>query len=52
MSEPITGPDGKKWTRSRDGRELVCEDGRKVIGNAQMTDEYLMSIAYMEEPAE
>ena len=47
--ETITGPDGRKWTRSPDGRELVCEDGVKVIGNPEMTTEYLLSVAYLSE---
>jgi len=49
MSQTITGPDGRKWTRSQDGRELVCEDGSKVIGIPEMTDEYLLSLAYLTE---
>ena len=34
------------WTRSADGSTITCEDGRMVIGNAEMTDEYLVSVAY------
>ncbi len=41
----IKDPQGKNWTRSKDGIELVCEDGRKVLGNAEMSDEYLLSVA-------
>ena len=47
--ETITGPDGRKWTRSTDRRELVCEDGSKVIGIPEMTTEYLLSVAYPQE---
>lgn len=46
-SETVTGPDGRKWTRSEDGRELVCEDGSKVIGIREMPTQYLLSLAYM-----
>jgi hypothetical protein len=49
MSQTITGPDGRKWTRSADGCELVCEDGSKVIGIPEMTTEHLLSVAYMTE---
>jgi hypothetical protein len=44
----IIDPQGKHWNRSEDRSELVCEDGRKVIGNAEMTDEYMLSVAFME----
>jgi hypothetical protein len=37
------------WTRSADGSTITCEDGRKVLGNAEMTDEYLVSVAYQTE---
>ncbi len=47
----ITDPQGKNWTRSEDGVELVCEDGRKVIGVPEMTDEYMLSFALTPEPA-
>jgi hypothetical protein len=47
--QTITGPDGRKWTRSEDGRELVCEDGGKVIGIPEMPTEYLLSLAYLSE---
>lgn len=46
-TKQITGPDGRVWTRSDDGRELVSQDGAKVIGNAEMTTEYLLSVAYL-----
>ena len=48
----IIDPNGKHWNRNEDRSELVCEDGRKVIGNADMTDEYLLSIAFMEPTPE
>jgi hypothetical protein len=44
----IIDPQGKHWNRSEDLCELVCEDGRKVIGNPEMTDEYLLSVAFIE----
>ena len=34
------------WTRSADGSTITCADGRVVIGNAEMSDEYLVSVAY------
>ena len=37
------------WTRSADGSTITCEDGRQVLGNAEMTDEYLVSVAYQTE---
>lgn len=46
----IQDPQGKTWTRSEDGVELICEDGRKVLGNSDMTDEYLLSVALTPEP--
>jgi hypothetical protein len=49
MGTKLTGPDGRTWTRSEDGRELVCEDGSKVIGLPEMTNEYLLSLAYLTE---
>ena len=48
----IIDPNGKHWNRSEDRSELVCEDGRKVIGNADMTDEYLLSVAFIEATPE
>ena len=32
---------GLTWTRSSDGLSITCEDGRKVLGTPDMTDEYL-----------
>lgn len=46
QNETITGPDGKIWTRSTDRTTLTSEDGGRVIGNAEMTTEYLLSVAY------
>lgn len=47
----IIDSQGKQWNRSVDRLELVCEDGSKVQGNADMTDEYLLSVAeYVPEP--
>lgn len=48
----IIDQNGKHWNRSEDRSELVCEDGRKVIGNADMTDEYLLSVAFIEATPE
>ena len=39
----------KTWTRADDGLSITCEDGRKVIGNPEMSDEYLVSVAYQAE---
>ena len=43
-----TDQNGKTWTRSEDRLTITCEDGRVIYGNAQMTDEYLVSVAYLE----
>jgi hypothetical protein len=49
----IIDSQGKHWNRSEDRLELICEDGRKVLGNADMTDEYLLSVAeYVTAPVE
>jgi hypothetical protein len=37
------------WTRSADLTSITCEDGRQVLGNPEMTDEYLVSVAYQSE---
>lgn len=37
---------GLTWTRSDDRLSITCQDGRTVLGNEQMTDEYLVSVAY------
>lgn len=43
---PYTDHLGLVWTRSDDLTSITCEDGRQVLGNAEMTDEYLVSVAY------
>ena len=43
---PYTDHTGLTWTRSDDLTSITCEDGRQVLGNADMTDEYLVSVAY------
>jgi len=42
----FTDHTGLLWTRSEDRLSITCEDGRQVLGNADMTDEYLVSVAY------
>jgi hypothetical protein len=42
---------GKHWTRSDDRLSITCEDGRIVQGNPEMTDEYLVTVAYTQPPA-
>lgn len=46
---PYTDQNNLVWTRSEDLTSITCEDGRKVLGNAEMTDEYLVSVAYQAE---
>jgi hypothetical protein len=49
---PYTDHNNLLWTRSEDLLSITCEDGRVVLGNAEMTDEYLVSVAYQTvEPA-
>jgi len=43
---PYTDHNNLVWTRSEDLLSITCEDGRQVLGNAEMTDEYLVSVAY------
>lgn len=43
----FTDHNGLTWTRSEDLTSITCQDGRQVLGNAEMTDEYLVSVAYM-----
>jgi hypothetical protein len=45
----FTDHTGLLWTRSEDLTFITCEDGRQVLGNAEMSDEYLVSVAYMTE---
>lgn len=46
---PYIDQNGKTWTRADDGLSITCEDGRKVLGNAEMSDEYLVSVSYQSE---
>lgn len=46
---PYTDQNGLTWTRSKDKLSIKCQDGRTVIGNEQMTDEYLVSVAYLSD---
>jgi hypothetical protein len=46
---PYIDQNGLTWTRSEDRLSITCEDGRKVLGNEDMTDEYLVSVAYKSE---
>lgn len=45
---PYIDQNGLTWMRAEDGLSITCEDGRKVLGNPEMTDEYLVSVAYLE----
>ena len=49
MSSTFTDHNGLIWTRSDDRLSITCQDGRSVLGNAEMTDEYLVSVAYQTE---
>jgi hypothetical protein len=46
---PYIDQNGLTWTRADDGLSITCEDGRKVLGNPEMSDEYLVSVAYQAE---
>jgi hypothetical protein len=46
----FTDHKGLVWTRSEDRLTIKCEDGRSVMGNVKMTDEHLISFAYMTPP--
>jgi hypothetical protein len=46
----FTDQNGLVWTRSEDRTRITCEDGRSVFGNAEMTDEHLVSVAYLPPP--
>jgi hypothetical protein len=46
---PYIDQNGLTWTRADDGLFISCEDGRKVLGNPEMSDEYLVSVAYHAE---
>jgi hypothetical protein len=43
---PYTDQNNLVWTRSEDLLSITCEDGRRVLGNPEMSDEYLVSVAY------
>lgn len=45
---PYTDKHGRNWTRSDDRLTLTSDDGRVVKGNAEMTDEYLAEVSYLE----
>ena len=45
---PYIDQNGLTWTRAEDGQSITCEDGRKVVGNPEMSDEYMVSVAYYE----
>ena len=47
---PYIDQNGLTWTRADDGKSITCEDGRIVLGNPEMTDEYLVSVAYIPTP--
>jgi hypothetical protein len=47
---PYIDQNGLTWTRADDGLSITCEDGRKVLGNPEMTDDYLVSVAYLPPP--
>jgi len=47
---PYIDQNGLTWTRADDGLSITCENGRKVLGNPEMTDEYLVSVAYLPPP--
>ena len=46
---PFIDHNGLAWTRSDDRLSITCQDGRQVLGNEEMTDEYLVSVAYQAE---
>jgi hypothetical protein len=45
---PYIDQNGLTWTRSEDLLSITCEDGRKVLGNAEMSDDHLVAVAYIE----
>jgi len=47
MASQYIDQNGLTWTRSEDRLFISCEDGRKVLGNAEMSDDYLVSVAYI-----
>jgi hypothetical protein len=50
MTSTFTDHNGLVWTRSDDRLSIKCSDGRMVMGNEQMSDEYLVSVAYLPPP--
>jgi len=42
-----TDKNGLIWTRSDDRLSITCENGTKVFGNEEMTDEYLVSVSLL-----
>ena len=46
----FTDHNGLVWTRSDDRLSIKCSDGRMVMGNPEMSDEYLVSVAYLPPP--
>jgi hypothetical protein len=46
----FTDHNGLVWTRSEDRKTITCQDGRSVLGNPEMSDEYLVSVAYLPTP--
>jgi hypothetical protein len=45
---PYIDQNGLTWTRSQDRLSITCEDGRCVEGNPEMSDEYLVSVSYLQ----
>ena len=41
---------GLVWERSDDRTKITCQDGRIVLGTPEMTDEYLVSLVYLDPP--
>jgi hypothetical protein len=48
MSSTYTDNNGLVWTRSEDRLSIKCENGQVVLGNEDMSDEYLVSVAYQQ----
>jgi hypothetical protein len=48
MTMAYIDQNGLTWTRSEDRLSITCEDGRQVFGNAEMPDDHLVAVAYME----
>lgn len=41
---------GLIWTRSEDGTRVTADNGAVVIGRPEMSSEYLISVAYQDDP--